>query len=68
MAALAGDVAAGRAFGIGAAQHHVLDVAGIDAGALDGVADDVAAHVGAMREVEGAAHGSCRSACGRWIR
>ena len=56
--ALAGDVAAGGAFGVGAAHHHVLDVAGLDAGALDGVGDHVAAHVGAVGEVEGAAHGS----------
>ena len=56
--ALAGDVAAGRAFGIGAAHHHVLDVARIDAGALDGVGDHMPAHVGAVGEVEGAAHGS----------
>ena len=56
--ALAGDVAAGGALGVGAAHHHVLDVARIDAGALDGVGDHVAAHVGAVGEVEGAAHGS----------
>ena len=43
--------------GLAQPMRHVLDVAGIDAGALDGVGDDVAAHVGAMREVEDAAHG-----------
>ena len=61
---LARDVAAGRAFGIGTAQRHVLHVAGIDAGALDGVLNDVTAHVGAMREVENAANGSSDGGAG----
>ena len=55
--ALAGDVAAGGALGIGRAHHHVLDIARLDAGALDGVGDDVPAHVGAMGQVEGTAYG-----------
>src|SRR4026207_2064305 len=55
--AWAGDVAAGGAFGIGAAHRYVLDVAGIDAGALDGLGDHMPAHVGAMCEVEGSTHG-----------
>jgi hypothetical protein len=49
---LARDVGAGGAFGIGAAHEHVLDGAGVDAGALHGVLDGVAAERGAVRHVE----------------
>ena len=48
----AGDVGAGGAFGRGAAQDHVLDLAQLDLGAFGGVLDHVRAHVGAMRVVE----------------
>ena len=55
---LPGDIAARRAFGIGATHHHVLDVARLDAGPLDRVSDHMPAQLGAMREVEGTAYGA----------
>src|SRR4051812_26442707 len=49
---LAGNVPAGRAFGIGAADDHVLDLVGVDLGALQRAVHHVAAHLGAMGVVE----------------
>ena len=54
---LARDVVAGRAFRQRAADEHVLDLAGLDAGALDGVLDHVAGKRRAVGVVEGAAIG-----------
>src|SRR6202008_3674310 len=44
---------AGRALGVGAAHEDVLDLAALDAGALDRRLDGVAAQLGAVRHVEG---------------
>jgi hypothetical protein len=52
---LARDVAAGRALGRGAAHDHVLDFLRLDPGALERGVHHVAAHLGAVRLVEGAA-------------
>ena len=51
---LARDVGAGGAFGVGAAHEHVFDRRRVDAGALHGVLDGMAAQRGAVRHVEGA--------------
>jgi hypothetical protein len=51
---LAGDVAAGGAFGRGAAHQHVFNGTGVDAGALHGVLHGVATQGGAVGHVEGA--------------
>ena len=61
---LAGDVAAGGALRQRAAENDVLDLARLDAGALDRVADDMAAEVGAVGHVEGAAIGSADRGAG----
>jgi hypothetical protein len=45
---LARDVPAGRAFRVGAAHDHVLDLGRVDLGALDRVADHVPAQRGAV--------------------
>ena len=64
---LAGDVAAGGAFGIGAADIDVLDFAGFEFGAFDSVFDRVAGKRRAVGHVEAAALGfrepraSCRN-------
>ena len=50
---LAGDVAAGGAFRRRAAHDHILDLLGVDLGAAHGMADNVAAHGGAVGVVEG---------------
>ena len=64
---LAGDVAAGRAFGIGAAHDHVLDFGRIELGALDGGLHHVSAHRRAVSHVEGTAPGLAeRRSCGRY--
>jgi hypothetical protein len=52
---LARDVPAGGALGIGAADDHVLDLVGVDPGALEGGVHHVPAHLGAVRHVERAA-------------
>ena len=54
---LAGDVAAGGALRQRAAENDVLDLGRLDARALDRAADDMAAEVGAVGHVEGAAIG-----------
>src|SRR5437868_4358684 len=51
---LACDVAAGRAFGRGAAHQHVVDERTFDAGALDGRLDGMAAQGCAVGHVESA--------------
>ena len=52
---LAGDVPAGRAFGLGAADDHVLDFARLDLRALERGVHHVAAHLRAVGQVERAA-------------
>jgi hypothetical protein len=54
---LARDVAAGGAFGIGAAEHHVLDFVRRQTGAPDRLDEHVAAHGGAVRHVQRALPG-----------
>jgi hypothetical protein len=54
---LAGDVAAGGASGLAQPSVTSSTWPGSMPAALDGVRDHVAAHVGAVRQVEGAAHG-----------
>ena len=61
-------LAAGGAFGVGAAHDHVLHFSGVDAGALDGVLDRVATQGGAVGHVEGALPALGQAGCGRWRR
>ena len=51
---LTSDVPAGRAFGVGAAHEHVIDLSGVDARALDRVLNGVAAERRAVGHVESA--------------
>ena len=62
------DVAAGGAFGQRAADEHVFDLGRVDAGALDGVPDRVAAERRAVGHVEGALPALGQRRCGRWRR
>ncbi len=67
--ALAGDVRTRRAFRVGAAPWSRLPRAPDRSPcAFDGVFDDVAAEVGAVRHVEGAAHGAADGGAGQSIR
>jgi len=62
---LAGNVGAGRAFRRGTAHDDVVHLAGLNACALNGVLDRVAAQGGAMGHVESALPGSWSMACVR---
>ena len=60
----AGDVLARGAFRLAAAHDHVFDFARLNARALDGMLDGMAAHCGAMGDVEAAAAGLGQAGAG----